>query len=194
MNITEILNQVLQVVIPVAQAAEEAAQAEHASGGVLGTLGINGKFFIAQLVNFAVILLILWKWVIPVVAKKLQERQETTEKSLHDARAIEHEKQEFTIWKQSELGKAKKEAGEIITSATAEAGRMRDDILQQTKTEQVKMAVQAKKQIEDEKAHALQSAKAEIADLVTSATERILRQKLDVKKDGELIKESIKNI
>ncbi|MFA5990799.1 MAG: F0F1 ATP synthase subunit B [Candidatus Doudnabacteria bacterium] len=179
------------IFISVAHAAEEAGAVKESGAAVLG---INLKLFIAQLVNFAVVLGILWKFVFTPVATKLQERTDKIEKAMKDATSTEKEKQEFAVWKQQEMSKARTEAGGIITLAQTEAGKVKEDILKQAKDEQIKLVEQSKKQIEQEKAQALQSAKSELADIITSATEKILRQKLDDKKDKELINESLKNI
>ena len=78
-------------------------------------MNINLKLFIAQLVNFAVVLGILWKFVFTPVANKLQERTDKIEKAMKDATGTEKEKQEFAVWKQQEMTKARTEAGGIIS-------------------------------------------------------------------------------
>jgi F-type H+-transporting ATPase subunit b len=180
--------------IHIAKAAAETAVAGESSGGVIDSLGLNWKLFIAQLINFSVILFVLWKWVFTPVAKKLTERTEKIEKSLFDADQIAKEKQEFETWKNAEISKTRAEAMGIITQGQSEAVKVKDDILSQAKTEQQKLVEQAKNQILAEKSKSLSEAKTELADLITSATEKILREKLDEKKDKELIRESLKNI
>ena len=177
------------IFIPVAH-AQEAAQ----SASPVAVLGLNWQLFIAQLINFAIILFILWKWVFTPVAKKLQERTDKIEKAMRDANTTEKEKQEFAVWKETEMRKTRQEAGSIITAAQLDATKAKDEILKQSKEEQLKLVEQAKKQIEQEKNLQLQSAKSELADIVTSAAEKILRHKLDDKGDKELIKESLANI
>ena len=181
---------IAQLLIPVAHAAEEVAT----EAGITGTFGIDWMKFIAQLINFGIVLFILWKWVFGPVTKKLQERTDKIEKAMRDANSTEKEKQEFAVWKQQEMTKARTEAGGIISQAQTEAGKVKEDILNQAKEEQLKLTEQSRKQIEQEKALALQSAKSELADIITTATEKILRQKLDDKKDKELIKESLNDI
>jgi F-type H+-transporting ATPase subunit b len=185
------LHQLSQLIIPVARAAEEAAPA---SSGGIATLGLNVKFFIAQLINFGILLLIFWKWILPGVTKALQARTERIEKSLMDADRIEKEKKEFDVWRQTEMGKARTEASSIVTAAQTEAGKAKQAILDQTKQDQQKLVDQAKTQIESEKNKALQDAKGELADLVTNATEKILRKKLDSHTDQQYIKDSLKNL
>ncbi len=184
------LHHLSQILIPIAHASEEAV----ASEGGAAVLGINLKLFIAQLVNFAVVLGILWKFVFTPVATKLQERTDKIEKAMKDATSTEKEKQEFAVWKQQEMSKARTEAGGIISLAQTEAGKVKEDILKQAKDEQLKLVQQSKIQIEQEKAQALQSAKSELADIITSATEKILREKLTGDKDQKLIKDSLSQI
>jgi F-type H+-transporting ATPase subunit b len=175
-------------------AAETVSEAGHAEEGLLGTLGINWKLFLAQLFNFGVILFILWKWVFGPVANKLQHRTDRIEKAMNDAQTITREKEEFMIWKQNAVNEARKEASLIVGSAQTEAVKVKEQILQQAKEDQIKLVEQARSQIEQDKQEALRSAKAEIADMVTSASEKILRKKLDDKGDRELISEVLKSV
>jgi F-type H+-transporting ATPase subunit b len=180
-----------QIFIHVAKAAEEAATE---SSSPIGTLGINLKLFIAQLINFGVILFVLWKWVFTPVAKKLQERTDKIEKSLNDADRISKEKQEFEAWRNSEIAAARKEASEVINASQTEAGKVKDQILNEAKAQQNQIVENAKIQIQQEKTKALVDAKSEIADLVTNAAEKILKSKLDSGKDKEFIMDALKNI
>ena len=171
------------LLIPIAHAAEA-----EASTSAIGTLGLNLKLFIAQLINFAIILLVLWNWVFTPLSKKLTERTENIEKAMHDAKRIEKDKQDFEKWKNEQIINARHEAASIITLAKNDATKVKDQLAQAAKEEQEKIVAQAKAQIEQEKNQQLRSAKSELADLVTNATEKIIREKLNDKKDADLIK------
>ncbi len=192
-NILSFMSILSFLLISTAHAAEEVAHEAAATGGI-GTLGLNAKFFIAQLVNFGILLLIFWKLILPKVVTALQNRSERIEQALKDAANTEKEKREFEVWKNAEMSKARQEASSIVIMAQTEAGKAKQVIVDQTKTEQQKLVDQAKAQIESEKNKALQEAKGELADLVTNATEKILRKKLDSKTDQELIKESLAQV
>ncbi len=179
--------------IHIAHAATEAA-AETNNGGALGALGINLKLFIAQLINFAVVLLVLWKWVFKPVAKKLQERTDRIEKAMNDAASTSKEKEEFGKWKNEQIVNTRHEASVIIHQAQTDAGKVKEEILQKAKEEQQKLVEQAKAQIQQEKTQTITEAKSELADLVTNAAEKILRSKLDGSKDKQLIQDSLKEI
>ncbi len=177
----------LSLLIPIAHAAEEAA----ADPGIAGMFGLDLKLFIAQLVNFAIVLFVLWKWVFRPVAKGLTARTEKIEKSLKDAQQITQDKETFDTWKNAEMSKVQQEASGIITQAKQEAEQLRQKLTDQTKQEQEKIVQQTKAQLEQEKQNAVQVVKGQIADMVVGATETILREKLDDKKDQELIKQAL---
>lgn len=168
-----------------------AADAASSSGNPAAVFGLNVQLFVAQLINFGVILFILWKWVFTPVAKKLQERSDKIQKSMSDAERVAKEKQEFELWRQTEMGKTRQESSAIVTAAQNDAVKAKQQIMDQVKADQQKIVDQAKAQIESEKNKSILEAKSELANLVTSATEKILRQKLDTKADQELIKESL---
>lgn len=170
------------------------AEEHEADPGLLGTLGINWKLLIAQLVNFGIVLFVLWKWVFGPVAKGLEKRTKKIEQSLTDAENIAKDKEEFTVWKNKELGNARAEAAQIVTDAKKEAEGVKASIAEQTKLEQEKIVAQAKAKMVSEQEKAITEIKGEIAELVISATQKILQSKLDPAKDKELIKDALKNI
>ena len=182
---------ILEIFVHTAHAATEVAgETEKASG--IATLGLNWKLFAAQLFNFAIIVAVLYKWVFTPVGKKLQERHEKVNRALKDAEDIEKQNTAFETWKQQAIQEARKEAAEIVAGAQKDATSAKDAILSQTKQEQAKLVSEARSRIENEQKQAMQQAKSEVADLVTLAAEKVIRAKLDDKKDKELITQAIK--
>ncbi|MBX4188293.1 MAG: hypothetical protein KW793_04140, partial [Candidatus Doudnabacteria bacterium] len=64
--VTETAQQVQNSIPDASQGIQSAAEAgaHKNSSGVLGTLGINWKLFLAQLINFSIVLFVFWKWVV----------------------------------------------------------------------------------------------------------------------------------
>lgn len=160
--------------------------------GIVGMFGLNWKLFLAQLVNFGIILFVLWKWVFGPVTKGLSDRTEKIEHSLADAQKITEERETFDSWKQGEIGKVRMEASGILTQAKVDAEKLKENTLNQTKDEQAKLLVSAQSKLEQEKLAMLASVKTELADLVVAATENLLKQKLDPKKDTGLAEEALR--
>ncbi len=173
-----------------AHAAEgEASHAEDT--GIVGMFGLNWKLFLAQLINFGIILFVLWKWVFGPVTKGLSQRTEKIESSLADAQKIAEERETFDSWKQGEIGQVRTEAAGILTQAKRDAESLKQATLDQTKEEQAKLIANAQTKLEQEKQAMLDSVKGELAELVVTATESVLKHKLDSKKDTALIDEAL---
>lgn len=168
---------------------EEASSEEHAEEdtGVIGLFGLNWKLFLAQLVNFAIVLFILWRWVFKPVVSGMEERTKKIEDSLNTADKVNKEKEEFEQWKTKEMVSARQEATNIISEAKKTATTTKDQILEQAKAEQQQILEQSKLELEKQKLQTVTEAKSAIADLVIQSTEKLLRAKLDGKSDGKLI-------
>jgi F-type H+-transporting ATPase subunit b len=180
------------------EAAQTAADATHAAeedaGGPLGTLGINWKLFLAQLVNFGIVLFIFWRWVVKPLGKTLTDRQAKIESGLRNAAYMEDEKKKFEEWKGDEMRKVRSEAERVLKTATETADKIRAETVTGAQAQADKIVEQAKSAIEGEKTQMLKEVKTEIADLVMKASEKVIRAKLDSKKDHELVSESVKEI
>ena len=174
------------------QAAEHAADV--ADTGVIGTLGLNWKLFLAQLVNFTIVLLILWKWVFKPVAGALQARQERIERSVTNASEIEQRVKEFEKKREEQMKQARIVAEGIINKAAEAATGLRAEIVERAKVEAEKITAEARAVVETEKKQMLTEVKAQIAGLTILASERILKEELDERKHSRLIEEALSSI
>src|SRR3989338_2557714 len=161
---------------------------------VLGTLGINWKLMLAQFVNFGIVLFVFWKWVVKPLGTTLTKRQERIEQGLKNADQTEEEKKKFEAWKLSEMKKVRTEADHILRTTTDTANQIKQETIVDAQNQANKALAQAKASIQSEKTQAMKEARLEIATLVVAVSEKILRGKLDDKKDKELISESIRDI
>jgi len=169
------------------------AQAED-SGGGLGAFQLNIKDFVIQLVTFAMVLLVLKKWVIPKLVATMEKRQQALEQSLKDAQAT-----------QETLARAQKQAEEILSQARtqadqalAEAKGAGQDIVAKAEAAAAERAdlivKEAETRLNEEREKLRLELRGELAGLVADATERIVDEKLDQKKDMSLIERAIKGV
>lgn len=180
-------------IISIVQAAEEAVHTP-AAPGIASMFGISWKLFLAQLVNFCIVLIVLWKWVFTPVTAALQKRAEKIEHSLRTAEKIEHEKSAFTKWKTAEIHKVKLEAAEIVSQARQEAEAVKQEVLVKSKQDQEKILQDGKLELKHAEAQMLQEAKNKLAGLVVSAAEKVLGEKLTDKKDLEMARRAIEEM
>ncbi|MFA6285350.1 MAG: F0F1 ATP synthase subunit B [Parcubacteria group bacterium] len=154
-------------------------------------LGIDWKLLIAQIVNFLVLLFVLWKFAYGPVLAMLEKRQKKIEKGLADADEA-HKKLEESEEKQKEiLKKARTEAKDIVEKAREQAEKSKSEIALEAKLQSEKIIAGAKSEIEQEKQKTISEIKSEIGSLVVAATEKIVGEKMDGKKDRELIEKSL---
>jgi F-type H+-transporting ATPase subunit b len=155
-------------------------------------LGIDWKLLIAQVVNFLILLFVLWKFVYGPIVAMLEKRQKKIEKGLKDAQDA-GKKLEESVEKQKEiLKKARTEAKDIVEKAREQAEKAKAEIANEAKAQSEKIIAGAKSEIEQEKKKMIAEIKSEIGGLVVAATEKIVGEKIDENKGNDLIEKVIK--
>lgn len=164
------------------------------SAGVLGTLGIDYKLFLAQLVNFGIVIFVMWKWVYTPLLKVMDERARKIEQGLKEAEASGSLLRASADQGSQIVTDARKEAKTILDAAAASAETERQEAAKKARAEVEKIVASGRDQLKQEQRKMVAEAKAQVGDLVVMATERVLRQKIDAKKDAGLIADAIKEV
>lgn len=172
------MSQEVQIVAEVVQASE--------SVGGLGTLGINLKIFLAQLLNFAIVLLVLWKWAYKPIVKILEERQEKIERGVKQADDVEKRVQDLERERHEVLATAKSDAAKVLEDVRVTADERKKELLAKAKEEVKGVVAQGKAQLEAQKVQMIQEAREEIAAIAVEAARKILADGVDEKKATKL--------
>lgn len=176
--------------IDVVHAAEIVEQAVEATGPI-GSLGINLSGFIAQLVNFAIVLFILWRWAYRPLLRVMEERTTKIEKSLADAHAIEKERMELEKTKAAEIKRAKEEAAALLHEAHDKAIKAAETIREKTKNDVEGIVQQAREQIVAERETMREELKQETLVLAAEIAQKVLGEKMNSAKDEKLLREAL---
>lgn len=160
----------------------------------IGTLGLNWKLFIAQLINFGIVLFILWKWIFKPIAQALEARRLRIEESVRAAQNLEKRIKEFEQNKEKRFKEARREADEIMRKAMLETEKVKQEIIDNARKEADKILKEVEITIEAEKKEMLQAIRQEAADLTIMTAEKVLRKKLDKEQDKILVQEVLKSI
>lgn len=158
------------------------------------TFHIDWKLLVAQLVNFFIVLGVLWKFALKPLQQLMDKRSAEIDKSLKQAKEIEQKLSEADKTKAETIIEAKKEAQNIISQAGREAENVRTKKLDELKSEMEKIVAQTKSGLQQEKEEMIKAARGEVADMVVAATGKIISQKLDSGHDKQLIEETIKKL
>ncbi len=171
----------------IVHAAAEAAATVHAEESVLGALGVNWKLFIAQLLNFSVVLFVMWKWVYTPLLKIIDSRTAKIDKGLKDAEAAAAAKSGAEQASEEAILAARKEAQRLIEEAQKAAEAQRAELKAKTQAELAALVQQGKDTLAAEKEKMVREAGSEIAELAVMIAGKALGEKLtDAQKKGLL--------
>jgi F-type H+-transporting ATPase subunit b len=173
------------VIAPVTQFA-----AEEASG--IGALGIDGKAFIIQLVTFVLAFLVLQKFAFKPILKVMDQRRKTIEDGVKIGEDMKKQQAELTKKVDAELAKARSEADGVIAGAQEAARQVAADAETKATKKTEVMLAEAKSRIQQEEARSRKRIMGDVVGLISEATEAIIDEKVDAKKDAQLIDKALK--
>jgi len=159
---------------------------------LIETFHIDWRLFIAQLINFIIVFSVLYWFAFKPLAKVMAERSDKISKSLDDAKKVEEKLAETQEEFNKVISEAKKQANSILEKAGSDAEARRQAELKRAKEEIGAIINQEKQKMQTEKAATLKEIKKEVADLVIIAVEKVIGEKMDEKKDREMLKKIIK--
>lgn len=160
----------------------------------IGTLGIDLKIFLAQLVNFAVVLFVLWKWAYTPLLKLLDARSEKIEKSLKDADEVTKRVASLETERAAVIREAKAEAAKIVEAAQADAEARRVEMVEKSKREVERVVVNGKAALRSEQENMLREARKEMVEIAVAAAHKIFTEGVDEKKANSLAEEVVRKM
>ena len=158
---------------------------------IFSAFGLDIKILIAQLINFGILLFVLWKFAYKPMFKILDDRKKKIETGIENAAKAEEKLREISEEEKKVMIEAKKEAAKILDEARVMAEESRKRNIEKTKEEIGQLINQEKENMRQEKAEVLKSINREVADLVMVTVEKVIEEKMSGAKDEELIKKSI---
>src|SRR5665647_1659529 len=111
------------------------------------TFHIDAGLLLAQLVNFIIVLLVLYKFAYKPILKVLNDRTDKVEKGIKDAESAQVKLAEMEKKEKEVLLKAKEEAQKIIQQAEKTAMANVQELEIKAKEQSEKTLAEAKKQI-----------------------------------------------
>jgi len=158
------------------------------------TFHIDWKLLIAQIINFAIVLGVLWYFALKPLMKVMNKRSQDIEKSLKDAKEIEKRLAEADNTKEQTILEAKQEAQIILEKTAKEAEKLREAKLQEIRQEMEKLATKVRADLAAEKEKMVMEAKQEVGNLVIEASSKIIDKNLDNEANKKLIEETVKQV
>jgi len=158
-----------------------------------GVITINGTV-IVELITFLIMLAILARYVYPEIVKLAEARQLAIAQQLKEAEQARADAEQSLKDAAAKLDDARKTAQGVIDAATKSGEQLRQELKQKAEDESKRTVDAAKKEIEAERERAIQSVRSEVANLVVSATEKVIGETLDDAKHRQLIDKAIQEV
>lgn len=158
---------------------------------LIKTFHIDYKLLLAQIINFSVVVFVLYRFAYKPLLKTMNERTSAIKKGLDDAKEAQQQLEKAEQAREKRIVAAKKEAKIILEEAQKMAEKNKEEMVGKAKEEAQKVVEKAKEQIQSEKDKMLKEVKQEVGSLVVLATEKVVGEKIDQQKDKEIISKTI---
>jgi F-type H+-transporting ATPase subunit b len=150
-------------------------------------LGINLPSLIAYLINFVVLLGILFIFAYKPLLRVLDQRSERIRESLEAADRAREEAASSREAIEEQLIGARREGQRLLDQAREAADRFRGEEMDRARQEAETFVERARTDIQRERDAAIEEVRANFGDLAITAAERVIRRSLDRRAHEELI-------
>jgi F-type H+-transporting ATPase subunit b len=163
--------------------------ASESSGGILG---FSLEAFVIQVLTFILVFLLLKKFAFNRIVRLLDKRHEVIETGVRHGLEMQKERENLEKETAKIVREARHDADEIISGANKEAREIVREAEKKAHKKTEVMLADAEARINEESEQARRKLEREIAELVSEATEVVVEEKVDAKKDADLIDRAIK--
>lgn len=160
---------------------------------VFATLGLDGRLFLAQLVNVLLVFLILWRWVFKPLGARMRDREARIQAGLEQAETIEKERESLKRERERQRKALEREANQLERAARDRAEAEARQLLEDAKAQARQLLAEAEARAAHEHAAFLQNAQEELARAAVAITETLIG-KGTAKRQRELIDEALKTL
>ena len=180
-----------------APAAHGAAESHGPVGDIIklfGSFGVDGPHLLVQLVNFALLAFVLYRFAIKPALGQMEERNRLIEKGLADAQAATQRLADAQKASDAKLNAASDEAAKILADARNAAKAAVEAAKSEASAAQAEVVAKAKAAIEADRVKMLAEVRGEVSRLVVETASKVLEQNLDDATRGRLNEAAVKQL
>jgi F-type H+-transporting ATPase subunit b len=155
----------------------------------LEALGINGSFLLVQIINLIIVYVVVSKWIVSPIIGMLEKRREAIANGLEDARVAAEARANAEKDAAKIIAEAQAKASQVVREATERAEAAGRDVQGAFQAEAAKAREKALADVEDERNRILGDLRGQVAALSISATQKLIGDALDEKRQHSLIDE-----
>ena len=129
-------------------------------------------------IAFVVVLIVVWRLVLPNVTKALDARADAIEGGMKKAEEAQAGAQKALEQYNAQLAEARAEAGQIRDQAREDAKKIRAELVEQAQSDAARIVANAQTQIEAERSSALTSLRTEVGSLALGLASSVIGESL----------------
>ena len=166
-----------------------AATEAESSGGILG---FSPEIFIFQLITFVLFFFIAKKFAFGPIVNMLEKRRQTIEDGVLLGEKMEKRQAKLEEEADAVIREARHDADRIINNAHKESREVIRETEKSAKVKADAILNEAHERIDEDAEQARRSLEKDIVGLVSEVTEALVHEKVDAKKDNEIIQNAMK--
>jgi F-type H+-transporting ATPase subunit b len=157
-------------------------------------LGIEPKLFIAQLVNFGIIMFVLSRFLYKPILGMLEKRKKQIEEGLKLTEKMQQEAEKMEAKRAQIVEEAKKEGIALIEKAKLQAKEEAGTIITEARHEAEEVKAKAKTEVEEMKKAMEKQVQHDAVDVGVAIAKRLLTQVMTKETQHALLKKHIKSL
>lgn len=161
---------------------------------LIATFHVDWHLMLAQLVNFAIVVFVLWKLAVKPLTAALDKRSQEVAQSLKDAARIKDEMLAMEQRKVASEREARAEGQAILKQAETEGERQRQETLLRVRAEAERVVAEARAKFSAEQDEAMQMMRREAARLVVAAVTKVVGKLPAGELDKKLAEEAVAEV
>jgi len=160
----------------------------------LDKLGLNLGYLLVQIFNFLIIFVVLKEWIYKPLLTMMDKRRETTAQGLEDARVAAEARANAEVEAEKLISEATLKANEAVREAAERESAVVRDIKAAAEADAAKARESAMADAELERDRMFADMRGQIAALAIAATQKLIGEALDEKRQHALIDEFFSGI
>ena len=147
-----------------------------------------------SIIVFAMLVIVLWKFVLKPVNNMITKRQEEIREKIDDADRKSLEASDYREDQKKSIDQARLEAKKIIDEGKEAARKIKDEIESRASDKSRLMLEGALTEIRSEKDRSINEVRDEMVDIALSASQKMISKSLSEEDHKKLIEESLKDL
>ncbi|MGH3088057.1 MAG: F0F1 ATP synthase subunit B, partial [Rubrobacteraceae bacterium] len=154
----------------------------------------NTSLVFWEFVTFAILLFLLYRFVFPPIRDMIQTRQARIEEAIDEAQKTRAEAKELLDEYRRQLEEARGESRRILDESRKQAEAQRARTKEEAREEGDRIIQRAREEIDRERESTIREIRGEVADMVLTASGRVINRELDANEHERLIQEALDHL